>query len=310
MCAVRLNNPEGNRWGGPILEISPFRGWTTDLKRMWQEADRPALVLGDMYAPLDFLADLDGLRQLGLSGVSEFPDGVVGECLDLEALMLATDCTNRVDLTRLTRLRDLDLNDHRKGTERLPSSIQRLVIWRCRWRDLQPLAPLSGLREAELSAHRLEDLSGVEAATELTSLRLSYIRAEQPFATLHPPRLCEVSLESSSRIRSLNGIEAVAGSLTHLQLVDLPYVESLAPMRSLTNLQHVGLLGRTNILDGDLGPLSEIPGLTALVDGRRHYRPSARELRHLEPESRPIPYEVYDENGHLLEEGIHRDDEV
>jgi hypothetical protein len=45
------------------------------------------------------------------------------------------------------------------------------------------------------------------------------------------------------------------------------------------------LLGRTNILDGDVTPLLDFPGLTAFIDGRRHYRPPAKELKHLEPES-------------------------
>jgi hypothetical protein len=109
-----------------------------------------------------------------------------------------------VELTGLTHLRDLDLGDHRKGTEQLPTSIQRLTIWRCRWRDLRPLARLHGLRDVELSAHRLADLSGLESATALTHLRLSYISAEQPFATLRAPHLQELALESSSRIRSLS----------------------------------------------------------------------------------------------------------
>jgi len=284
MGTARVVNPEANRWGGPMLEIAPFRGWTSDLERMWREAGKPALVLGEVEAPLDFLAELHGLRQLGLSGVAQVSDAVVGDCLELEALLLNTDCTNPVDLTGLTRLRDLDLGDHRKGTEQLPTSIRRLIIWRCRWRDLRPLAPLRGLREVELSAHRLADLSGLESATDLTRLRLSYVSAEQPFAKLRAPNLRELALESSSRIRSLDGIEALAGSLECLSLIDLPKLESLAPVRGLATLQHISLLGRSNVLDGDLTPLLELPGLTAFIDGRRHYQPSSKELKLLEPE--------------------------
>ena len=73
------------------------------------------------------------------------------------------------------------------------------------------------------------------------------------------------------------------GRLTRLMrlfLNNIGPLASLAPLDQLTNLEWMTFDGSTNILDGDLSPLTRLPHLSRVAfQNRRHYSHTRKEIR-------------------------------
>lgn len=132
-------------------------------------------------------------------------------------------------------------------TDRTLSHVGRLARLRemCFMDDpaLSSLGPMAGLRELEFAL-----LGGDERMTDVAPLR------EMPrlrFLRLHAPGLS-----------GLSGIGQLT-QLNSLHLIPAPEVHSLAPLRGLTGLRHLGLF-MAAVREGGLAPLERMPWLRSL----------------------------------------------
>ena len=154
--------------------------------------------------------------------------------------------------------------------------------------DLTPLLQLQGLEDLELAAlrrpPRLAILSAVPREWTLTLESPSCGDRLRELATLHtlmwlhlrgcddlsdlralPPRprsLQGLSLYGFPSLTSLDGIEQWEGLKT-IELFDCPQITSLAPLASLTSLEHISL-GLFPEGNRDLSPLTSLPRLKKL----------------------------------------------
>jgi hypothetical protein len=116
--------------------------------------------------------------------------------------------------------------------------------------SLEGLAPLENLRFLRLrDLRRLADLNGLQALSSLERLEIN-------------------------TCRKLTSIEQIS-HLVHLQelyLNNLGDIRSLKPLALLKDLRTVTFYQSTNIVDGDLSPLFDLPRLeSASFQNRRHY---------------------------------------
>jgi len=136
--------------------------------------------------------------------------------------------------------------------------LPRLTALSVRHADAGDLGFLSGFVTLETlnvwQCPKLTRLDGIERLTRLTTLALSDLGA----------------IESLAPLATLTGLRslALAGGVWTTQ--GLP---SLAPLRALAGLERISLVA-AKAIDGDLGPLCDLPRLTHLDLSPRNFEPA------------------------------------
>jgi len=136
--------------------------------------------------------------------------------------------------------------------------LPRLTVLSVRHADAGDLGFLSAFVTLETlnvwQCPKLTRLDGIERLTRLTTLALSDLGAIESLAPL----------AALTRLRSL----ALAGGVWTTQ--GLP---SLVPLRALAGLEQLNLVA-AKAIDGDLGPLCDLPRLTKLELSPRNFEPA------------------------------------
>ena len=137
-------------------------------------------------------------------------------------------------------------------------ALPRLTVLSVRHADAGDLGFLSGFVTLDTltvwQSPKVKRLDGVERLTRLTTLAVSDIGA----------------IESLAPLAALTGLRslALAGGVWNTQ--GLP---SLAPLRALAGLEQLNLVA-AKAIDGDLGPLCDLPRLTQLLLSPRNFEPA------------------------------------
>ena len=237
------------------LRISVYAGWQGDeigfLLRLGQ------IETLDIVAPTvrDFspLYSLSRLRKLSLNGK-----------------------TGSIDFTQLPALEDVSLGSW--------SAKHMSSVFRCGNLKNLAIAGYSGpdLREFDPLTQKLEGLS------------LGRLKIENLFGLPAFPRLIRLFITLAARLKSLEGVERSLGlqvlcveqarELTRIDAVaqlrklrtlifsNCPQIESIRCIEGLPELATVGLMEKTNVIDGDIAVLKTLPALihARFVD-RPHY---------------------------------------
>jgi internalin A len=222
--------------------------------------------------------DLSVLRSLELRGLvlnaGEVRDLSALAGLPLETLALNTPSKPRIELdfTAFPALRTLRMYWN-PGFESVFSctALESLFVFGPPDADLSRFPPV---RRLELSQGRkLTSTAGAPRSLEF--LGLYQQRALTELVDLPP--LTTLAIESC---KQLGSIDAVAGlPLQRLKVADCGEIESLAPLRDLTELEEFFAWESTRVADGDLSVLLELPKLRAIgMQDRREYRPRVREI--------------------------------
>ncbi|RBY87873.1 leucine-rich repeat domain-containing protein [Blastococcus sp. TF02A-30] len=216
-----------------------------------------------------------GHRLVGLEVVGSFDDDSdVAACADLEELNLGTDCRGAApweslrslthvftDADRLSpgiaaleRLRDLHVHQVSDEVAALISglpALERLTLTSARLRSVAALAGLAD-RLRSLSIRLAPHLSGFEALARFDSL-------------------VELDLEACRHVTDLDFLSGLP-RLEVLGVSDCGAVEGLRPVERCRRLRRLHFYGSTNVQDGDLSVLGELPALErAYFQRRRHY---------------------------------------
>ena len=254
--AVRLLRPSG-------LDVNYTRGFDGD--------------------DLDFLGDLAGTTIRRLSVVDhELEDlsPLLRLAPQLEHLTVRTPSTQTLDLARFPRLVSYRGSwAHVRDTITWGTRVERLMLEGYVETDLTALQELPSLTALRLDRpERLRRLLGVGPRLQ----RLSVV---------HAPVLTDVGdIEAGTGLRlleligspSTRGLELIGGctELEELTLSGCGPIPSLGWVRDLRRLRRLELLGATPVVDGDLGPLADLPALAQVtMQPRPHYRPTVAEVR-------------------------------
>jgi hypothetical protein len=198
----------------------------------------------------------------------------------LEHLTLRTPSTQTLDLARFPRLVSYRGSwAHVRDTITWGTRVERLMLEGYVETDLTALQELPSLTALRLDRpERLRRLLGVDPRLQRLSV-------------LHAPVLTDVGdIEAGTGLRlleligspSTRGLERIGRctDLEELTLSGCRPIPSLDWVRDLRRLRRFELLGATPVVDGDLGPLTDLPALAQVtMQPRSHYRPTVAELR-------------------------------
>ena len=199
----------------------------------------------------------------------------------LEGLSVEAAPTARLDLSGLNRLRTL------AGAWSLIGppmdscqDLRSLITWSFPESTLLRLGRLRHLADLTVTdAPDLRSLGGIEAMHDLAGLRVLRAPRLEGIGSIRAlSQLEDVQFENCPRLTTLEDLRHLR-RLRILAFADCGPIDSLDPIGGLDGLEIVHLWGSTRILDGDLTPLTHLPGLRELrIRPRRAYRPAVTSL--------------------------------
>ena len=200
----------------------------------------------------------------------------------LQMLSVTTSPSLQVDLGQLPELRVLSAAwSQVEATIESAVGLEVAFLRDYKAIDLRPLAALSGLVELVMKDRpRLRSLVGLSKLTRLRRLGVYLATGLVDIDDLAGRNtLEELALQGCRNIDRLETLSGCTG-LRKLNLSECGDLLSLAPIRSLVQLEQLLLFGSTRIVDGDLSPVVELPRLSKLrMQSRRSYRPSVEEVQ-------------------------------
>ncbi|MEU7022764.1 hypothetical protein ABZ990_19190 [Streptomyces sp. NPDC046203] len=274
------------RRGGPSEMFVTDEPWDPAYAGRFADGTCDGLVVG---APLrrkagfdlSFLPGLPGLRSLRvLKGIADLSP--VARCADLERLRLPASATQGLDLSGLTKLREVEIPwSAGSRTIHAVASAENLLISEWKGESLSVLGAKPALRKLRIESVRnhVTSMEGAGLFPNLDELRIYDGRLAHSDLLADAAMLTDVSLLSAKT----EAITFVAGlpRLRRLELDNSGDIASLAPIAAHPALWEVIVSGSTRVADGDLSPLLDNPRLicVAVERGHAHYSHAPREVR-------------------------------
>ena len=226
---------------------------------------------------LSFLRELPELRAIGISSYEPIDWRPLQTLHQLEHLSLTTKAVSPqpIDFTKFSNLRECELSWHSQWSSVLQAStIRHLAIEDSKKVASFDLTKLPSLNEFfAVRCNGLRELV-FERSQRLRSLKIARCRS---FCNVTPRKAIAdlefLYLEAWSRF-DLNTIGKMK-SLRRLWLNALGKIPSIRFLKGCKNLQRLMFHFGTNVLDGDLAVLQELPHLRKATYDRtkRHYHP-------------------------------------
>lgn len=229
---------------------------------------------------LSFLEALSGITTLTLIHRTIDDISPIHHLHDLRALVVHTYCKTEIDFKQFPALEQCTLEWRAKaGSIFSCATLKKLFINSYSGKDTEKFARLLNLESLSLANAGVRSLEGLASLKHLTFLGLYNLRKLESLAGIES--LGSVDHLEINGCKSVRSIEPVAAlkKLKKFHLCDAGLIESLRPLNSLSDLEEVLFYDSTDILDGDLGWLAELPRLkkVAFAD-RSHYTLNGREL--------------------------------
>jgi len=138
--------------------------------------------------------------------------------------------------------------------------------------DLKDLEGMTGLERLQIASRKLESLVGIES---LNGLRILDLVDCPKLALLAGIEICKdlqvVELENCKKVVDVSGLGQLL-SLRDVMLTDCGKIKSLQALANCRLLESLSFAGDTDVEDGELAPLLDIPALKKMwfID-KRHY---------------------------------------
>lgn len=221
---------------------------------------------------------LEKLQDVGLRGVEVYAWDVkdvtpLQFIPDLEYLGLQCEFTKAPDFSRFDRLKICKLLWRPMAKTILDcSGLKLLNVVNYPAEDLQKLTNMTGLKRLQISSRKLVSLAGIES---LPSLRIMDLAECPKLESLTGIETCQglqvVELENCKKVNDISSLGELA-NLRGVVLTNCGKVKSLQPLAKCRLLESVTFAGDTNVEDGELTPLLDMPELKRMwfVD-KQHY---------------------------------------
>jgi len=194
---------------------------------------------------------------------------------NLKALALHAPPCGEINFGWFPRLKRAEIDSLDDGRYSVfdSRSVNSLYVMDYPFEDMERVASMVQLVDLSVGpARRLKDVDALSALTSgLQSLGFYYCPKVSSWASLKSlVNLRKLDIENSAP-RRIDFVSSMA-FLGSLSISDCKQIETLAPIKYCTELREVWASGSTNIADGDLSPLMELPHLqTVALANRRHY---------------------------------------
>lgn len=204
----------------------------------------------------------------------------VHELHKLKELEITTYCKTPMDYSCFPELERCGL-EWRPRSESVfdCTTLKKLFINRYKGKDTDCFSRLVNLEDLTLLNAPIRNLLGLKSLVKLQRIRIGLLRQLGSLTGIEQlVNLRELDINTCRRFRSLAPIESLM-RLEKLFFSNCGEIESLRPLSKLTNLNWIGFCESTNILDGDLLPLMNLPNLERLsLKNRRHYSHKRQEF--------------------------------
>lgn len=260
--------------------------WSEAAERALERGEADGLVLnyarGFSGGSLDFLDARWPLRRLRVLDRSIVDLDPIGRLAGLEELSVQAAAEAVLDLEPLPRLRSVSGEWALIGrTLSAVAELESVITWMFGDVDLHAFRDHVALKTLTIKdAPYLESLAGLGNLPDLAALTIfgAWRLHEIGEVGELSDSLRELKFEGCPRIDSIEVVESLVG-LRFLGISEAGDIASLAPVRSLAQLETFYAWGSTRILDGDLSPLAQLPQLKEIrMRNRRGYKPPVGEL--------------------------------
>lgn len=194
---------------------------------------------------------------------------------NLKDLHISTYSKTPIDLSNFKQLESLSLFWHKgvSGLDKL-QNLKKLFLYKYNpaSKDLSEISYLKNLEYISLKSPAIESIGmienlknfnflGIYGATKLMNIEgLAYFKY-----------LKRLEIDTCRKINNINILEQMP-SLETLSISNCGDIESLEPIRKLQNLTELRFIESTNIIDGNIKIISELPKLKKIIfQNRKHY---------------------------------------
>jgi hypothetical protein len=228
--------------------------------------------LGFDSESLPFLTQVPNLEGLTLFVSTTTDITVIQKLTGLKGLAIGSPTPVHIDFAPFSRLERVGFSwGEGVSSILLCTTLRSLYLYRFAGSDLSGFKSLSGLCRLRLTCSDIASVNGIGAMTNLEELWLQ--RASSLTSLDGIEDLCELRtlwLETCKKVGSIDPIHAIV-TLEDIILRGCGNIESLKPIKDLKKLKSIAFTG-TNVLDGDLSYLYDLPNLAeAYFDNRKHY---------------------------------------
>jgi Leucine-rich repeat (LRR) protein len=199
----------------------------------------------------------------------------------LRTLKISTYCKTEIDFAAFPKLEDCSLEWRPKAISIFDcKTLKKLFVNRYKLHETELFGRLPNLEELAILNAPVKNLLGLSRLRRLRKLRLAGLRVLTSLKGIESlTNLEELDINTCRKIRSIKEVGNLA-RLRKLFLNDNGQIQSIKPIDELRNLESVLFWGSTEIVDGDLSPLTRQEHLTKVTfQNRRHYSHSRDELR-------------------------------
>ena len=221
---------------------------------------------------------LEKLQDIGLRGVEiyawDVKDIMPLQFIPyLEYLGLQCEFTKAPDFSNFNKLKICKLHWRPKAKTVFGcSNLKHLNVTNYPSEDLQELKNITGLKRLQITSRKLLSLVGIESLRSLSILDLAGCTKLETLTGIERcQELQVIELENCKKVNDISRLGELE-KLREVLLTDCGKVKSLRPLANCRLLENLTFAGDTNVEDGQLSPLLNIPELKSMwfVD-KRHY---------------------------------------
>jgi hypothetical protein len=227
------------------------------------------------HGDLHFLTEMTSLKELVLLqiGSGEIDLTPIQKLTNLVHLELSTYSQNNIDFALFPNLSSCSL-EWQPGFSSIfnVSDLKQLFLSNYSSSSSEEFAKLGALEELSIKNTSIKELAGISQLRNLRRLEIGLAKNLESLAGVeHLSKLEELEINNCKRLSSL----APVSSLKHLRsilVLDCGDIDSLRPVDGLPNLKRVMFYGSTNVIDGDLSPITRlIKPIEVAFQERKHY---------------------------------------
>ncbi|MEW6555434.1 MAG: hypothetical protein AB1384_14250 [Actinomycetota bacterium] len=248
--------------------------WTDDLADYIHEHNIKGLSLhfwkGDN---LSFLSQIYDLEMLDIHDFRIKDISPIHFLHNLKMMTLTTISKTKIDFTQFPQLEDCGLMWKANSDSLFDCiTLKRLYLDGYKSKDTDKFSKLVNLERLSILNSSIHNLWGLKRLSRLKKLVLGNLRVLESLKGIE--ELFNLEELEVITCRSIGTIEEVRDltKLRFLYIDNCGEIDNLEPLRNLNYLERFGFIESTNILDGDLSVLFELPRLEQVAfQQRRHY---------------------------------------
>lgn len=222
---------------------------------------------------VDFLRSLPNLKSLTIIDFSIKSINAVHSLSELVKLELSTYSKDFINFRAFPKLIECSF-EWIKGSDSLfeVSSIQKLFINNYDKKKCDFFSKLSHLEELAILNSPIESIQGLAILKNLKVLRLGNLKKITSLQGLqYLSKLEELEIQKCKAICTISEV-LLLSKLKRLLLIDLGDIASIKGIENLTELKEFLFYDSTNIIDGDLLPITKLRNLNKIsFQNRKHY---------------------------------------